>query len=57
MPKTEKLRSYVEAMKDHKRELRAELVEVLQEEDAVSRASGGNAADLTKKFNMEGMGN
>lgn len=54
--KTELLHSYLEAMKDHKPELRAALVKTLQEEDAISRASGSNTSDLAKKFNLEGMG-
>jgi hypothetical protein len=57
MPKkTDRLRSYVEVLKDRDRELRATLVEVLQEEDAIGRASGANSSSLAKKYDMNSMG-
>lgn len=58
MPKkTEKLRSYLEVAKDYDRELRSTLVAVIQEEDAISRASGGNADDLIAKYKLDSKGN
>ena len=58
MPKqTERLHSYVETMKDYDRELRSTLVQVLQEEDAISRASGSNTSDLAKKYDLDSKGN
>lgn len=57
MPKkTDRLRSYVEVLKDRDRELRATLVEVLQEEDAISRASGANTSSLAKKYALDSRG-
>lgn len=55
--KTKRLRSYVEFLKDHDRELRSTLVQVLNEEDAISRASGANSSDLAQKYNLNGRGN
>ena len=58
MPKkTDRLRSYVEVLKDRDRELRATLVDVLQEEDAISRASGAHTASLAKKYALDSKGN
>ena len=58
MPKkTDRLRSYIEVLKDHDRELRATLVAVLQEEDAIARASEANTSALTRKYNLDSQGN
>lgn len=57
MPKkTDKLRSYVEAARDLDRDLRKVLVEVLQEEEVLSRVNSANTNDLKRKYNMERTG-
>lgn len=54
MPKkTDRLKSYVELARDFDRETRAALVTVLQEEDAINRASRANVNDLVKKYGLE----
>ena len=49
---TDSLRVYVELIKDMDREARALLVDVLREEEAISRAEAVNTDALADKYGM-----
>ncbi len=52
MAETDSLRVYVELIKDMDREARALLVDVLREEEAISRAEAVNTDALADKYGM-----
>lgn len=52
----DRLRSYVALTDDQIAEARSLLVQRLQEEDALARASRANTDALSRKFGLNGMG-